>query len=98
MEMFNCPHCGQAHFATVCSDCLSEAIPIQETRSVFHIGRCHRCGHVDDELCSARVGSSETVTHLPQDSVTALRSLTQKAVNLAARATDAITKHTDRPH
>jgi len=97
MNAFECPHCGQAHFATLCSDCLAEEIAIQETRSVFHIGRCHRCGHVDDELCSARVGSSEMITRAPHSGGNALKGLTQKAVSLAARAADAITGHSGRP-
>jgi hypothetical protein len=90
MKTFHCPHCGQAHFATLCSDCQAEAIRIQETRSVFHFGRCHICGHVDDEPCSARVGSSEMMTHAWRNRGNALKGLAQKAAGLAARAADAI--------
>ncbi len=97
MKAFQCPHCEQTHFATLCSDCLDEEIRIQETRSVFHIGRCHRCGHVDNELCSAQVGSSEIMARASQYSGNPLRGLTQKAVDLAARAADAIKGHSSRP-
>lgn len=96
MEAFQCPHCGQSHFATVCSDCLAEEIRIQETRSVFHIGRCHRCGHVDDEPCVARIGSSETVGRAWQNKGATLKGLTQKAANLATRAADMIKGHSSR--
>ena len=97
MEAFQCPHCGQSHFATVCSDCLGEEIRIQETRSVFHIGRCHRCGHVDDEPCLERIGSSETMSRAWQNKGAALKGLTQKAANLAARAAGMIKKgHSSR--
>lgn len=90
MKTFHCPHCGQAHFSTLCSDCLAEEIRIQETRSVFHIGRCHRCGHVDDEPCPGRIGSSAIMTRASKNSSSALKGLTQKAVSLAARAAEAI--------
>lgn len=97
MKSFHCPHCGQAHFATLCSDCRAEAIRIQETRSVFHMGRCHICGHVDDEPCAARVGSSEMMTYAWRNKRNALKGLTQKAVSLAARAAGAIKGHSARP-
>ncbi len=97
MEAFQCPHCGQSHFATVCSDCLAEEIRIQETRSIFHIGRCYRCGHVDDEPCLARIGSSETVGRAWQNKTATLKGLTQKAANLASRAANVIKNHSSRP-
>jgi DNA-directed RNA polymerase subunit RPC12/RpoP len=97
MKAFKCPHCGQTHFTTLCSDCLAEEISIQETRSVFHIGRCHRCGHTDDELCSARVGSGEILARAPQNRGSTLKGFTQRAVKLAARAADVITGHSARP-
>lgn len=59
MKPFVCPHCGQSAFATLCTDCQAEGIRIHATRSIFHVGRCHRCGHVDDEPCGARVGRGE---------------------------------------
>jgi len=96
METFQCPHCGQSHFATVCSDCLAEKIPINETRSVFHIGRCHRCGHVDDEPCLARIGESDAVARVWKKRGTTLKDITRKAANLAARAADVIKAHSSR--
>ncbi len=97
MKTFQCPHCEQSHFATLCSDCMAEEISIQETRSVFHIGRCHRCGHIDNELCSVQVGSSEIMTRSSLYTGNPLKELTQKAVDLAARAADAIKGSSDRP-
>ena len=97
MKAYQCPHCEQTHFATLCSDCLAEEIRIQETRSVFHIGRCHRCGHVDDELCSAQIGSGEIMARASLYTGNPLRGLTQKAVSLAARAADAIKGNSARP-
>ena len=101
MDAFQCPHCGQSHFATVCSDCLAEEIRIQETRSVFHIGRCHRCGHVDDEPCSALIGSNETAASGDKASRTrqrraTLKGLTRKAASFAARAADMIKNQSSR--
>jgi hypothetical protein len=96
MEGYQCPHCGQAHFVTVCSDCLAEQIRIQETRAVFHIGRCHRCGHVDDEPCLARIGSSEIASKVWRNKGAAFKGLTQKAANLAVRAADLIRGHSSR--
>ena len=90
MKTYQCPHCEQTHFATLCSDCLAEEIRIRQTRSVFHIGRCHRCGHVDNELCSAQVGSSEIMARASLHAGNPLKGITQKAVDLAARAADAI--------
>jgi NMD protein affecting ribosome stability and mRNA decay len=55
MQEVRCPHCGQSAFATLCTDCQAEGIRIQKVKSVFHIGRCHRCGHLDDEPCPARI-------------------------------------------
>jgi DNA-directed RNA polymerase subunit RPC12/RpoP len=97
MEEFKCPHCGHAHFATLCSDCLAEGVRIQETRSIFHLGRCHRCGHVDDEPCTAQIGSGEVVSRAWQNRGSTLKGLTQKAASLAARAADAIKAHSSRP-
>ncbi len=96
MNTFHCPHCGQSHFASVCSDCQADEIPIQQTRSVFHIGRCHRCGHVDDEPCSARVGSGEVMTRAWQKRGTTLKDITRKATKLAVRAADVIKGHSSR--
>ena len=94
--MFSCPHCGETHFASLCSDCLAEEIRIQQTRSVFHVGRCYRCGHVDDEPCLALVGSSQTVAKAWQNRGNTLKGLTQRAASLAARAADAIKAHASR--
>lgn len=55
MQEVHCPHCGQSAFATVCTDCQAEGIRIEQVKSIFHVGRCHRCGHLDDEPCPARV-------------------------------------------
>jgi len=96
MRVFHCPHCGQSHFATVCSDCLADQIPIQQTRSVFHIGRCHRCGHVDDEPCPARVGSGDMMARAWQKRGTTLKGITQTAAKLAVRAADMIKGHSSR--
>ena len=90
MTSFECPHCGESTFSTLCSDCLADAIPIQETRFVFHMGRCHRCGHLDDEPCLAQVGSSEIVTRAWQKKGGTLKDIAQKAADLAARAADKI--------
>ena len=97
MKAYKCPHCGQSHFASLCSDCLAEGIRIQETRSIFHLGRCHRCGHADDEPCTAQVGSGDMVSRAWQSGGRALKELTQKAASLAARAADAIKAHSNRP-
>jgi NMD protein affecting ribosome stability and mRNA decay len=88
MNEFHCPYCGLTAFASLCTDCQSEGIRIQETKSVFHIGRCHRCGHIDDEPCSARVGSSGTVERAWQGGSKALRQFRRLAVKLAARAAE----------
>jgi len=86
MKDFHCPHCGQSAFTTLCTDCQAEGIQIYETRAIFHIGRCQRCGHVDDEPCSARIGSGGG----------ALKDVTQLAFRLATRAAEAIRSGTTR--
>lgn len=90
MKEFHCPYCGQTAFATLCTDCQSGGIRIRETKSVFHIGRCHSCGHIDDEPCSARIGSNPMVARAWQSGGEALKGLTQFAYRLASRAADAI--------
>lgn len=90
MKEFHCPYCGQTAFATLCTDCQAEGIRIYETRAVFHLGRCHRCGHVDDEPCSARIGSNPIVARAWQSGGGALRDVTQFAFRLATRAAEAI--------
>jgi hypothetical protein len=90
MEDFHCPHCGLVAFTTLCTDCQAEGIRIHETRAVFHIGRCSRCGHVDDEPCPARVGSSRIVARAWQSRGGALKDFTQMARRLATRAAQAI--------
>ena len=90
MKAYSCPHCGQSHFATLCSDCLAEEIPIQKTRSIFHIGRCHRCGHLDDEPCTAKVGKGRTVAQAWNHGGDALKNLSRKAARLATRAAGAL--------
>jgi DNA-directed RNA polymerase subunit RPC12/RpoP len=90
MKAFHCPYCGQTAFATLCTDCQAEGILIQETRSVFHIGRCSRCGHVDDEPCSARIGSNSKEARTGQSGRGALKDFTQMAYRLATRAAEAI--------
>ena len=90
MKEFHCPHCGQSVFTSLCTDCQAEGIRIYETRSVFHIGRCDRCRHVDDEPCSARIGSNRIVARAWQRRGGALRGVTQLACRLATRAAEAI--------
>ena len=90
MKEFHCPYCGQQAFATLCTDCQAGGIRIQETKSVFHIGRCHRCGHTDDEPCSARIGSNAIVARAWQSGGGALKDFTQLAFRLASRAAEAI--------
>lgn len=90
MKEFHCPHCGQTAFSTLCTDCQADGIRIQETRSIFHIGRCVRCGHVDDEPCSARIGSNRLMSRQ------ALKDFTQYAFGLASRAAEAIKSGTVR--
>src|SRR6266404_4308715 len=90
MEEFHCPHCGQTAFATLCTDCQAEGISIQVTKSVFHIGRCQRCGHVDDEPCSARIGSIRPIERAWQGGSKALREFGHLAVRLAGRAAETI--------
>jgi len=96
MDHYHCPHCGQSAFATLCSDCLAEEIPIQKTRSIFHIGRCYRCGHIDDEPCPAKVGAAKSVTRAWQNGGDVLKTFTGKAYRLASRAADAIKANTSR--
>lgn len=98
MKHYHCPHCGQSAFVTVCSDCLAEGIQIRETRSIFHVGRCHRCGHVDDEPCPAKVGVAKSVAQAWRNGGGALKTLTSKAYRLASRAAEAIKSNADRPH
>lgn len=90
MKEFHCPYCGQTAFTTLCTDCQADGIRILQTRAVFHIGRCSRCGHVDDEPCAARVGSNRMVARAWQNSGGALKDFTQLAVRLASRAAEAI--------
>jgi hypothetical protein len=87
MKDFHCPHCEQSIFTTLCTDCQAEGIRIRETRAVFHLGRCHRCGHVDDEPCSARIGSNPGTW---QGKGGTLKGFTQLAFRLATRAAEAI--------
>ena len=89
MKQFQCPHCGQSTFTTLCTDCQSEGIRIEQTRAVFHLGRCHRCGHVDDEPCSARIGSNPISARAWQMGGEAVKTLGQSAYRLAARAAEA---------
>jgi transcription elongation factor Elf1 len=90
MKEFHCPHCGQSTFTTLCADCQAEGIQIEETRAVFHIGRCGRCGHVDDEPCSARIGSNRLVARAWEKKGAALKDFTQLTFRLATRAAEAI--------
>ena len=90
MKDFQCPHCGQSTFTTLCTDCQAEGIRIDETRAIFHIGRCGRCGHVDDEPCSARIGSNPIWARAGQTKGGALKDLTRLAFRLATRAAQAI--------
>ena len=96
MKEFHCPHCGQTAFSTLCTDCQADGIRIQETRSIFHIGRCVRCGHVDDEPCAARIGSNRVMSRVWYKKGEALRELTQYAFGLASRAAEAIKSGTLR--
>lgn len=88
MKEFHCPHCGQSTFTTLCTDCQAEGIRIDETRAVFHLGRCRRCGHVDDEPCSARIGN-RIPERREQKKGRALKDFTQMAFRLATRAAEA---------
>ena len=90
MKQFHCPYCGQTAFATLCTDCQADGIRIRETRAVFHIGRCDRCGHVDDEPCSARIGSNRIMSRAWNKKGEALKDLTHYAFRLASRAAEAI--------
>jgi NMD protein affecting ribosome stability and mRNA decay len=90
MKEFTCPHCGQSAFTTLCTDCQAEGIRIDETRAIFHIGRCRRCGHVDDEPCSARIGSNVVTARAGRKTRGALKDVTQMAFRLATRAAEAI--------
>jgi NMD protein affecting ribosome stability and mRNA decay len=90
MKEFTCPHCGQSAFTTLCTDCQAEGIRIDETRAIFHIGRCDRCGHVDDEPCSARIGSNVVMAQAGRKTRGALKGVTQMAFRLATRAAEAI--------
>ena len=96
MKDFHCPHCGQSAFTSLCTDCQAEGIRIYETRAIFHIGRCQRCGHVDDEPCPARIGSSPMVARALQSGGEALKDVTQLAFRLATRAAEAIRSSTTR--
>ena len=89
MQDYHCPHCGQSTFTTLCTDCQAEGIRIDETRSVFHLGRCQRCGHVDDEPCVARAGLQATAA-AGEKRHGALKSFTQIAFRFATRAAGAI--------
>jgi|tagenome__1003787_1003787.scaffolds.fasta_scaffold20199199_1 hypothetical protein len=89
MKDYHCPHCGQSTFTTLCTDCQAEGIRIDETRSVFHLGRCHRCGHVDDEPCIARARLRKTAVS-GKSTDGALKSLKQIAFRFATRAAGVI--------
>ena len=90
MKEFHCPHCGQSAFTTLCADCQAEGIRIDDTRSASHIGRCGRCGHVDDEPCSARIGSKRMVARAWQRRGAALKDFIELTFRLATRAAQAI--------
>ena len=90
MNQFHCPHCAQSTFTTLCTDCQSEGIRIEQTRAVFHLGRCHRCGHVDNEPCSARIGSNPIAARAWQRGGEAVKNLSRSAFRLATRAAEAI--------
>jgi hypothetical protein len=57
---------------------------------VFHIGRCQRCGHIDDEPCSARIGWNRTIARACQTGSKALREFSHLALKLVTRAADTI--------
>lgn len=80
MEGIRCPYCGQTAFATLCTDCQAEGIRIQEVKSIFHVGRCQRCGHLDDEPCSARTGSGRGIARAWQAGKRTLRELSYLVV------------------
>lgn len=88
MRKYHCPHCGQNTFATLCTDCQAEGIKIEYVRSVFHLGRCPRCGHLDDEPCSARIGRGRALARVWEDGSQALQRFSQLAARLATRATN----------
>jgi len=90
MQEFRCPYCGQAAFSTVCTDCQAEGIPIRKVQSVFHIGRCPRCGHLDDEPCGARVGVNKAVSRVLRGAGRALGEFGSQVLKLAMRAAETI--------
>lgn len=90
MKQFRCPHCGQSTFSTLCTDCLAEGIRIQEVRSIFHVGRCHRCGHMDDEPCAARIGANRAIARAWQQGAKALKQFGHLAGKLATRAAESM--------
>jgi len=90
MKEFHCPHCGQTAFMTLCTDCQAEGIKIQKIKAVFHIGRCQRCGHMDNEPCSARIGLNRTIARAWQRGSKTLREFSHLALMLASRAADTI--------
>lgn len=90
MKEFHCPYCGQSAFATLCTDCQAEGIRIQKVKSVFHVGQCHRCGHVDDEPCLARTGSRRALVRAWQEGNRALSEIRDLALRIAARAAEAL--------
>jgi NMD protein affecting ribosome stability and mRNA decay len=82
MEQLRCPHCGQSAFVTLCSDCQAEGIRIQKVQSVFHIGRCQHCGHLDDEPCPARVRTNRTIANAWQKGSQAVSKVGHLALEL----------------
>lgn len=90
MEKFRCPYCGQSAFSTVCTDCQADGIRIHKVQSVFHIGRCPRCGHLDDEPCGARIGVSPTISRVLHTAGRAFGEFGSQARKLAMRAAETI--------
>ncbi len=97
MQQFRCPHCGKTAFATFCTDCQAEGIRIESVRSAFHVGRCPRCGHLDDEPCAAYIEPETVATRAWRGWTQALRKFGQVAVKLAARVGESIRPGSVRP-
>lgn len=96
MKQYSCPHCGQDAFATLCTDCQAEGIKIEYVRSVFHLGRCPRCGHLDDEPCSARIGRGRIVARVWDNGRQVMQRFGRLAARLAARAAESFRNNTVR--
>jgi hypothetical protein len=90
VEEFHCPECGQSAFSTVCSNCQAEGIRIRKVQRAFHVGRCQRCGHLDDEPCGVHGTLDRSFSRALRSARRTLAELGSRALRLAARAAEAI--------